>query len=93
MSYLVERLKSGLHGLEYIVLGGCEHDKRCLEAAYRIEELEGANHKRKAMDAQMLMNAVESGNPNYPVLVRTLQDKIRELEHKLLEKQDAGGMG
>ena len=49
----------------------------------RVKELEAQNTKRKALDAQMLMNAAEFGEPNYPVLVRTLQAQVKELEEKL----------
>ena len=39
---LVKRLRSGHYNADITVLGGMEHDSRCLEAADRIEELEKA---------------------------------------------------
>lgn len=39
-SSLGQRLRRGVHGEERIILAGTIHDKRDLEAAERIEELE-----------------------------------------------------
>ena len=47
----------------------------------KIERLEKANARRKNLNAQMLMNAAESGNRNYLAEIEQLQTKFEELWH------------
>ena len=45
----------------------------------KVEKLEEANAHRKNLNAQMLMNAAESGNRNYLAEINQLQAKVEEL--------------
>ena len=57
----------------------------------RIAALEEANRKRKEMNAQMLMNAAESGNRNYLAEIEALQQRIAELEAELQYHREHSG--
>ena len=49
----------------------------------KIERLEKANARRKNLNAQMLMNAAESGNRNYLAEIEQLQSEVEELKTDL----------
>ena len=79
-------LVARLQDLNRYTLNAPAAHKRISEAISLIEsqqttiaEMENANAQRKQMNAQMLMNAVESGNPNYQAQIESQQATITEL--------------
>ena len=86
--YMLERQAREIEDLKYDISNAYDHNRELHE---RIAALEEANRKRKEMNAQMLMNAAESGNRNYLAEIEALQQRIAELEAELQYHREHSG--
>lgn len=57
-----------------------DHSVEKVKLEQTIEQMSRANQHRKAVNTQMMLAAVEFGNPNYQATIESLQAQVREAD-------------